>query len=188
MTLIMFGNTPVPYTASWSSEERFTLDRCRYADNRVAICQPESPGTGQPLFGKPHAVRQRKTMTLCLCDLCGRPLNTSTKVSLSHARPQPHGAEGWAILQVEPLLHRDCAAMCIRYCPSLRRDLAAGTLMIRRVTRHRVQYAIMDRDYVRPVTGQDRTAVGHAKVELLAWVDHDVAWLTRQPAQPRNTA
>lgn len=155
------------------------LGPCAYFERRQALCQPEARGAGRPLFGKPHAQRQRETIALGLCDLCGRPLKLATKVSLSHARPQPHGADGWAVLQVEPMLHRACARKSMEHCPSLRRDLAHGTLMIRQVTRWRVQAAIMDRPYVLSLTGQDVKALGHAKVELLAWIDRDLAWLER---------
>jgi hypothetical protein len=37
----------------------------------------------------------------------------------------------WDVLQVEPLLHRECAAISMRHCPSLRRDFSNGTLEIR---------------------------------------------------------
>lgn len=177
MTLF-FGNAPVPHTVSWSAEERFFLKECLFFQ-RLAICQDSDQGVGKPLFGKPHSDRQREAIARCLCDLCGRPLKLSTKVSLSHARPQPHGAEGWAILQVEPMLHRQCAAQCISLCPSLRRDVDNGTLDIRTVTRWRPQCALMSAEYVRSITGQDVVALGHAKVELLGWVDRDLDWLTR---------
>lgn len=179
---LMFGNTPVPYTVSWSAEERFFIARCQYF-RRPAICQDVAPGQGQPRFGKPHSQRQRETIARELCDLCGRPLRARTKVSLSHARPMPHGAEGLAILQVEPLLHRECAATSMQYCPSLRRDIAAGTLMVRQVTRSRVQCAVMSPEFVGTyVPGYQFNAtdriLGHAKVELIDWVDRDEAWLT----------
>lgn len=174
-----FGNTPVPNTASWSAEGAFYLAPCRFADGRLAICQAEAQGEGRPEFGKPHSQRQRQAIAQCLCDLCGRSMKAATKVSLSHARPQPHGAQGWAILQVEPMLHRKCAAECVRFCPSLRRDIGAGTLMIRQVTRWRCQLAIMDEIYVEEITGERRKAIGHAKVELLQWIDRDLAWLER---------
>lgn len=175
MTL-RFGNTPVPYTASWSAEETFSLGRCRYFGG-VALCQAEAVGEGKPLFGKPHSQRQREAIALQLCDLCGRSLKASTKVSLSHARPQPHGAEGWAVLQVEPLLHKECAAESMRFCPSLRRDIVNASLFVRQVTRHRAQCAIMSAEYVESVTGVAVKALGHAKVELIQWIDRDAAWL-----------
>jgi len=173
---ILFGNTPVPYTASWAAEEQLFIARCPYfgAD---AIFQDVAIGQGKPLFGKPHAQRQREVIALCRCDLCGKSIRQSTKVSLSHARPQPHGAHGWAVLQVEPMLHRHCAAESMRLCPSLRRDVARGTLMVRQVTRHRAQCAIMSPEYVETITGTAIKALGHAKVELLHWIDRDACWL-----------
>lgn len=180
--MITFGNTPVPMTVSWSSEETMFVAPCRYFDNRPAICQPESPGVGKPLFGKPHAVRQRRAVALDLCDLCGKSTKTRTKVSLSHAQPQPHGASGWAILQVEPMLHVECAAICIQHCPSLKRDVREGTLAIRRVTKDRSQCALMDARYVLQVAGVQMVALGHAKVELIRWEDVDLPWLESKAA------
>ncbi len=176
--MLTFGNTPVPWTASWSSEEPLTLGRDEVASSPLrSLVQPSSPGEGRPQFGKPHANRQRACIAKDLCDLCAKTLRGRTKVSLSHARPQPHGAEGWAILQVEPMLHKECAAISMRHCPSLRRDVRNGTLMVRQVIRHRVQFAIMDEIYTAEVTGFAERSVGHAKVELLKWVDRDEAWL-----------
>jgi hypothetical protein len=183
---LTFGNTPVPYTVSWTEEEQFFLDRCRYF-GRLAICQKVAPGEGQPRFGKPHSQRQRETIARGLCDLCGRPLSHRTRVSLSHARPIVHGAEGMAILQVEPLLHRECAAQSMQFCPSLRRDIRAATLMVRQVTRWRAQCAVMSPEYIGSIISdyepkpEDRI-LGHAKVELLAWIDRNEAWLgTAEP-------
>ena len=177
-----FGATAVPWTVSWSAEERQFLAECPHFSSGIALCQDSAPGEGKPQFGKPHSDRQREAIVRGLCDLCGKPLKLSTKVSLSHARPVLHGAEGWAILQVEPLLHRSCAAESMRWCPSLKRDLTAGSLMIRQVTRWRPQVAIMSAEYVRSVTGSDCTALGHGKVELLSWVDRDLVWLTGKAA------
>lgn len=189
MTL-QFGNAPVPFTVSWSAEEVFMVEPCPFAGGRRAICQSVAPGCGKPQFGKPHSNRQREAIACGLCDLCGRSLTNHTKVSLSHARVRANGAEGPAVLQVEPLLHRQCAAACIEFCPSLRRDLKSGTMMVRKVMRHRAQFAIMGPEYVsRYVPGyaaspRDRI-VGHAKVELLKWSDRDLAWLTRADTNRR---
>lgn len=180
MTL-SFGNTPVPYTASWTAEEAFSVGPCPHA-RRIAILQASAQGQGKPLFGKPHSNRQREVIAKGLCDLCGKPLAGRTKVSLSHARVRHNGAQGPAILQVEPLLHRECAAISMRFCPSLRRDIAAGDLMVRQVNRHRVQFAVMTSEYTKEIAGVACQAIGHAKVELLAWRDRDEAWLTRREA------
>ena len=180
--MLTFGNTAVPWTVSWTGEDAFRVDRCRFSA-RLAICQADAPGVGKPLFGKPHWQRQRHAIAECRCDLCGKPLKLATKVSLSHARPVGHGADGLAILQVEPLLHRDCAAISMRYCPSLRRDIAAGTLMVRQVTRWRCQFAIMGPQFIGHyvpgyVAKPTDRIVGGAKVELLNWIDRDEGWLS----------
>lgn len=170
------GAAAVPFTASWSGEEEFFLGQCPHF-NGLALCQATAVGVGRPLFGKPHGSRQREAIALGLCDLCGKSLRTSTKVSLSHARPQPHGADGWAVLQVEPLLHRRCALESCRWCPSLKRDIERGTLQVRQVHRYRAQCAIMSEEYVHSLVGEHRRAFGHAKVELIRWTDRGLAWL-----------
>ena len=63
------------------------------------------------------------------------------------------------------------------HCPSLKRDLASGDAAIRQVGSYRVQFAVMDEVYIASLTGQSVRAIGHAKVELMSWVDRDVAWL-----------
>lgn len=178
--IIYYGGVPVPYTVSWSDEELFFLGRCPYSQ-KDAMRQPDKRGSGKPRFGKPHSDRQREVIALDLCDLCARPLKNRTKVSLSHAKAYPHGAEGWAVLQVEPMLHKECAAESVMHCPSLRRDVEAGSLMVRHVTRWRVQFAIMDEIYTEKMTGKRVTAIGHAKVELLRWVDREASWLLNEP-------
>lgn len=75
------------------------------------------------------------------------------------------------------MLHKACALESLRHCPSLRRDIAAGTLMVRQVTRWRAQCAIMEAAYVESVTGRAEIALGHGKVELLNWIDRDADWL-----------
>lgn len=173
-----YGGVPVPYTVSWTKEERHFVGHCRWAGG-VALCMDTARGEGKPIFGKPHAQRQRQAIVDGLCDLCGHPLAVRTKVSLSHARPSPRAYRMGDILQVEPLLHRECAAISMRHCPSLKRDIAAGSLMVRQVKRYAVQVAIMDEVYVESLTGERRKAFGHAKVQLLDWTDRTAAWLER---------
>ncbi len=181
--MITFGNTPVPWTVSWTEEQEQFIGRCPHAGMK-ALCSPDRPGIGRPFFGKPHSDRQREAVAKARCDLCGKPLTSRTKVSLSHARPQPHGAQGWAILQVEPMLHKECAATCLSFCPSLKRDVRDGTLQVRQVLRSRVQFAIMSPEFIHHYVPSyvpkplDRI-IGHAKVELLQWKDRDEAWLSR---------
>ncbi len=180
--MLTFGKAPVPFTVSWTGEERFYVGPCAHTGGRRAICQAVAPGEGKPKFGAPHSQRQRQAIAEDLCDLCGRSLRNRTKVSLSHAAPRMNAAKAGDILQVEPLLHRECAARCVEHCPSLRRDIANGSLRIRRVSRHQAQFAIMGPEYVSHyVTGYeampDDRIIGHAKVHLLQWQDRDLRWL-----------
>lgn len=177
-----FGAAAVPFTASWTGEEQPFVGLCQYSGRR-ALCMPENPGIGKPQFGKPHSCRQRQAIAQGLCDLCGKSLKIRTKVSLSHARERMNAAGGGTgILQVEPLLHRECALESMKFCPSLKRDIADGSLMIRQVTKYRVQFALMAPEYIAHyvpdyVARPTDRIVGHAKVELIRWSDRDLDWL-----------
>ena len=181
--MLTYGDTPVPFAASWSSEARTFVAECRHA-KRPAICQEQAPGVGKPLFGRPHFSRQREVIAEGRCDLCGKTLRNSTKVSLSHARPIAHSARGNEILQVEPLLHKECAAISMRFCPSLRRDIANGLLCVRQILAYDVQFAIGDPIYISEYVPDyqaklSERIVAHAKVHLIKWKDRDESWLTR---------
>jgi hypothetical protein len=177
--LLTYGGVPVPYTVAWSAEtdkSMLYLDTCPHA-KRLAIRQRHARGEGKPSFGSPHMDRQREVIALDLCDLCGRPLKNRTKVSLSQARPQLHGANVGDVLQVEPLLHKECAAESMKHCPSLKKQAKDGTLHIRQVTRHECQFAIYSSQGTFEATGQRQIAVSHAKVQLIQWTERDELWL-----------
>jgi hypothetical protein len=177
--ILRYGGIPVPYTVSWSAEEApgmLYLGTCPYA-RRTAIRQHHARGQGKPRFGAPHADRQREVIVLGLCDLCARPLKTNTKVSLSQARPQLHAARPLDVLQVEPLLHKECAAESMRHCPSLRRQIEDGSLNIRQVSRWACQLAIYSEQGTFEAVGVRTEAVSHAKVQLIKWIDRDLSWL-----------
>ncbi len=186
MALLKFGNVPVPWTVSWSGEETHFVGIDPHL-NRRALMQIEAPGHGKPLFGKPHSQRQRQCIAEDRCDICGKPLKLHTKISLSHAATRSNAAHGPAVLQVEPMVHVACARDAIRWCPSLKRDIDRGTLMVRHVLRHRVQFAVMGLQFIehyvpdfKPEPQDFRTGIiGHAKVELIRWKDHDAAWLEK---------
>jgi len=175
---LYFGKTPVPYTVSWTGEDRIYLGKCPIA-KRDAICQDVARGLGKPKFGAPHMMRQREAIAKCLCDLCGKSIRNSTKVSLSQARPQDHAARSGDILQVEPLLHRECAAICMEWCPSLKDQLASGDLRIRQVRSHGCQFALYSEQGVFEAVGIRQKAVSHAKVHLQKYTERDLAWLIR---------
>ena len=175
-TQLYYGGVPVPYVASWSGEEHTFLGTCPYA-RRTAICQTQNRGASKPKFGSPHMVRQRQAIALALCDLCGKPLKSRTKVSLSQARPVPHAARPMDVLQVEPLLHKDCAAISLRHCPSLKRQVADGTVHVRQVFDHACQFALYSEQGTFEATGVRQKSISHAKVQLIHWRDREPCWL-----------
>lgn len=175
---LKWGAVPVPYAALWSGEaDQMFIAKCPHA-GVLAICDHEARGTGKPIFGKPHMTRQRELIINQRCDLCARPLAGHTKVSLSHANFRVSGAQGGCIMQVEPLVHKRCALACVQHCPSLKRDIVAGTLFVRQVNQHRTQLALLTAAAVEEFCGVKRDGIaGHAKVELQRWRDRDLAWL-----------
>lgn len=175
--VLLYGTLPVPWTVSWTAELKHELGEFA---GRPAIVQPTAHGTGKPDFKNPHFVRQRMAMHRHLCDLCGRSLKSATKVSLSDARPSLIGASAGDVLQVEPLLHKACAATSLKHCPHLSRKVRDGEAYIRHVMQHRIQNAIVSADGVEELTGIRQKALGYAKVQLLKWADRDVAWLNRE--------
>lgn len=183
--LLMFGSAPVPKTVSWSAEEEqgYFLAECPYFGpslKRPAVCQLEAPGQGIPRFGKAHLVRQRRAIALGLCDLCGRRIKTSSKVSLSYLEPQDYGAQGWMTLQVEPLMHAACAALCACFCPKLRLDIRSGVLPIRVVTRWRRVCRAEAPAFVETLVGKPVEALAQASVDVLQFHHRDFDWLAAQ--------
>lgn len=175
----------VPWTASWSSEERLFVAKCPYAMNKPAICQPESPGFGRPLFATPHSIRQRKAIVECLCDLCGQPI-AGDRISLSFDRKVDVG-----FVQAEPLLHGDCAAISIKYCPHLKRHAAAGSICIRQVHQYQVAIARLTSDAVYQTTGKlwpDGAVYGHAKILICDATIRDMEWLNVFRSHPEPIA
>jgi hypothetical protein len=179
MKYLTWGSVPVPHTVLWSEEVASFLAPDPIAENRIALCNPELQGQGKPMFGKPHMQRQRRAVILGLCDLCGKPLKGRSKVSLSHASMRT-GAEGLCVMQVEPLLHKECATLSLRHCPSLKRDVGRDTLHVRLVSRYQTQVALLTADATEEFCGpgvRHSGALGHAKVILLQWQDKSADWL-----------
>ena len=176
--ILRYGAMPVPYVALWSGEQGHThVAHCPHI-GRLALCDVDRRGSGKPVFGKPHMGRQRELILNDLCDLCAKPLKGRTKVSLSHAREVLSGGDGPAVMQVEPMVHKDCAIICVEHCPSLKRDIRNGSFFIRQVLRHRHQVAMLTAAAVEEFTGTARTGIaGHAKVELVHWKLKDLDWL-----------
>lgn len=105
----------VPWNAGWSSEERFEIRPCRWAEGRPALWQPHSPGIGRPIFAKPHSVRQRQSIAKMLCTVCGEqaPVGNRWWFQLGEER------EGYFMTTESPV-HRKCADHALKVCPHLR--------------------------------------------------------------------
>ncbi len=148
--MLTYGKAPVPDTTEWSAETDYFIGTFK---GQPALCQPRCQ-EGRPAFGKQHFVRQRQAVYQGRCDLCGRPLRDRTKFSLS----EPLDGN----LQVEPLLHRECAEISIGACPHLQKGHT-----LRRITRYRV---ILDMCDPRPVIPEYNgpPVIGYALIEVLA--------------------
>lgn len=178
---LYYGGVPVPFAASWTAENEFTIGALPWNLDQPAICQNNARGEGKPDFGKPHWDRQRLAVHLGLCDLCARPLAGRTKISLSHAKPRVGAGLGLVIMQIEPMLHKECARESLKHCPSLKRDIAAGTLQIRQVFKWSAQLALVTNEGLAGFNLPPQPNVaGHAKIILEKWADRDLKWLERK--------
>jgi hypothetical protein len=175
---MIYGAISVPWTASWSNEDKFFIARCPYANDLPALCQSEAPGIGRPLFAKPHSIRQRKAMALRLCDICGRPLKGRTHVSLSQESRRDVMGLGYIPLAVEPMVHKECGLVAIRQCPSLKRQAADRSLRVRQVFQAKLIAQRLNEAATLEFVGVSAPGVvGHLKLAIMSHADRDVAWL-----------
>jgi hypothetical protein len=164
-----YGDIEVPWAAMWSEEAEYFVGECPYF-KRPAICQREAQGQGVPKFGQPHVSRQRKLHALCLCDICAKPLKTSTKISMSNFGGTEK--DGMMLTQSEPLSHVECAKLSLSQCPSLKRQAQDGRLRIRQVFRFKTRATIATpEERARFVPDCIESVLGLAVVELTGWRD-----------------
>lgn len=182
MGALQVGNAPVPIAVPWSAEESlFWIAPCPYAGGLPAMHQTEARGQGKPLFGSAHAVRQRKQVALCKCDICGATLWTRTKVSLSQERATRVGSAVMPLV-VEPLVCRPCALLALRHCPELRRQISAGTIWVRQVFHFTKVLQQLTADATEQFCGvRAPGTVGHIKMRLDSYRDRDIAWIEAAP-------
>ena len=112
--MLRYGNALVPWNAMWSGEDRHEIRPCRHCDGAQALWQPHLPGAGRPIFAKPHAVRQRKSVADYICTVCGE-----------HTPPDDRwwfgvGVETKAgFTTTESPVHKACATLALEVCPYL---------------------------------------------------------------------
>lgn len=174
-----YGATPVPYTVAWTAESRMWIGPCKWAGLMPALMQASAPGVGRPIFGTPHNVRQREAVSRGLCDLCGRTLKGRTMVSLSQEDARGVPTLGYVMLAVEPMAHRECAAISLQHCPELKRQIANGTLRIRQVFSFSIVAQLLNEAATLQFAGvRAQGAVGHLKQYIRKWQDREPDWLT----------
>lgn len=113
----------VPWNASWSSEERYEVRPCRWVGGALALWSPHAPGSGRPIFAKPHMVRQRRSIAQFLCTVCGEPTLPGNQwwFQLGEFR------EGW-FMTTEAPVHHACAELSLKKCPHLQAKGSAREL------------------------------------------------------------
>ena len=131
----------VPYITSWSEEKvlptavvqrrhgiAFADETIADRDDRGILWRrvPSLPGRGRPQFGKIHTTRQRRAMRDLLCQVCGKPADT-TELGTLWLIPDFRDWPGWPERMgcTEPPICLPCAHTSVRLCPALRRGYAA---------------------------------------------------------------
>lgn len=152
----------VPWNASWTAEDSYEVRNCRWAGGAPAMWSPHRPGQGQPVFAKPHMVRQRRSVAEYRCTVCGEKTDWTDRwwFGLGEA------LEGWALVTTEAPVHRACADLALRVCPHLRRlgEAPRRWPMPHAVLRAIVGGTMIEHDYRLPLG--PRKIVGHLK---FAW-------------------
>lgn len=173
----------VPWNAGWSSEDRYEVRPCRWAGGALAMWSPHSPGAGRPVFAKPHMVRQRKSIVLMLCTVCGEPTPPGDRWWFALGQFQ----EGY-FMTTEAPVHRRCADRALTVCPHLKRTDSAKFLQPfpggHTILSAIIGGAATDKDFSVKING--RRVVGHLKI---AWPQSAMAMRTHQrPAERQDGA
>jgi hypothetical protein len=80
-------------------------------------------GQGEPLFGRVHTARQRRTMRQLLCQVCGGPADRTDQGVLWLLGDHHEDWNGWpeGMAAPDPPVCLNCAALSTGLCPFLRR-------------------------------------------------------------------
>ena len=133
----------VPYIVSWSDEEALPtilVERpwsgIGYADE--TLCDRDEhgvlwarvrcrPGSGKPIFGQMHPMRQRRAMRKLLCGICGGQPDRNDQGVLWLLHDYRDDWPNWPehMASREPPVCLPCAHKSIRLCPSLQKGYVA---------------------------------------------------------------
>lgn len=108
----------VPWNACWTDEERYEIRPCRWASGKLALWQPHLPGSGKPVFARPHNVRQRRSVAEYRCTVCGEKTQGGDRWWFGLGETH---IPGWAFATTEAPVHHACAQMAMDICPHLKR-------------------------------------------------------------------
>lgn len=112
----MIGRT-VPWNASWTAEDTYEVRNCRWVSGMPALWSPHRPGEGQPIFAKPHMVRQRKSIVEYRCTVCGECTDPLDRFWFGLGSTD---IDGWAFVTTEAPVHYRCALVALNICPHLK--------------------------------------------------------------------
>ncbi|MDX2074670.1 MAG: hypothetical protein SFX19_09975 [Alphaproteobacteria bacterium] len=120
MTNALVIGRDVPWNAAWTGEDRFELRPCRWANGKLAVWQPTSPGNGKPMFADPHMVRQRMSVMRMICTVCGQRTTPGDRWMFAMGEYIKHlGAKFW--VTTEAPVHKACAELAGARCPHIRK-------------------------------------------------------------------
>ena len=118
----------VPWITSWSSEDRYGVRPCRWADGRLAVWEPHTPGVGYPCWRVRHIVRARQAVVRQLCGVCGQHFPPDDRWLVPFGRYERID-DAVAYVLAEPASHRACLSHAMALlCPALSKLNAAQAL------------------------------------------------------------
>jgi hypothetical protein len=107
----------IPWNASWTGEAEYEIRNCRWVSGKQAIWQRHAPGVGQPIFAKPHMVRQRRSIAEMRCTVCGERTAEDDRWWFRLGRIDEQSR---TYMTTEAPVHLACAKHAQKVCPHLR--------------------------------------------------------------------
>jgi hypothetical protein len=132
-----------PYIVLWSDEEDQPVPLVEregiglgYADELgtdrdkqgvLWLRTTSRPGSGRPVFGEVHSLRQRRAMRRLLCQVCAGPADQTGDGVLWLLKDHRKDWDGWPenMGVTEPPVCLPCARLSVSLCPALRRGAVA---------------------------------------------------------------
>lgn len=131
MSVVRWGNLPVPFTAMWTGETpmtSFVVRRVPQLMNAPFLFEgTNTPGLGKPMFSWFHTGRAADVLCRRVCQICLAPFAGAAMYCIGTAgstiNAMPHITDG---LPMCP----GCTRLSIEHCPALGRQLQASILRI----------------------------------------------------------